>query len=60
MALAVMMSIAVLTSGCVTRAEYCDVAGLVRPSVNDVLTDGTKRALLAELEKQEKLCGAKP
>lgn len=46
--------------GCVTAGSYCDVARPVRPSVEASLTDGTKRQILAENTKLEKLCGVKP
>lgn len=47
-------------SGCVTAGSYCDVARPVRPSVEDKMTEGTKRQILAENEKLVKLCGVKP
>lgn len=47
-------------SGCVTAGSYCDVARPVRPSVEDKMTEGTKRQILAENSKLEKLCGVKP
>ena len=47
-------------SGCVTAGSYCDVARPVRPSVEDKMTEGTKRQILAENEKLAKLCGVKP
>ncbi len=40
--------------------SYCDVARPIRPSVEDSLTDGTKRQILAENTKLEKLCGVRP
>ncbi|WP_162931682.1 hypothetical protein [Mesorhizobium sp. DCY119] len=40
--------------------NYCDVAKAVRPSVEDQLTAGTARQILAENEKLAKLCGVKP
>lgn len=46
--------------GCATAGSYCDVARPVRPSVEDSLTDGTKRQILAENTKLEKLCGVRP
>lgn len=54
------MLIALSVSGCVTAGSYCDVARAVRPSVEDKMTEGTKRQILAENEKLEKLCGVKP
>lgn len=50
----------VLASGCVTSANYCDVARSIRPSVEDKLTAETKRQLLTENEKLAELCGVKP
>lgn len=50
----------VFASGCVTSGNYCDVARPVRPSVEDVLTEGTARQILAENEKLAKLCGVQP
>ena len=47
-------------SGCATAGSYCDVARPVRPSVEDKMTEGTKRQILAENEKLVKLCGVKP
>jgi hypothetical protein len=47
-------------SGCVTAGSYCDIARAVRPSVEDKMTEGTKRQILAENSKLEKLCGVKP
>ena len=46
-------------SGCVT-GNYCDVARPVRPSVEDQMSEGTKRQILVENEKIAKLCGVKP
>lgn len=54
------MLIALSVSGCVTAGSYCDVARPVRPSVEDKMTEGTKRQILAENEKLAKLCGVKP
>lgn len=51
----------VLASGCATTGgNYCDVARAIRPSVEDKLTDETKRQLLRENEKLAKICGVKP
>ncbi|MDI7923418.1 hypothetical protein [Ferirhizobium litorale] len=47
-------------SGCAMHGSYCDVARPVRPSVSDSLSDETKRQILAENTKIEKLCGVKP
>jgi hypothetical protein len=44
----------------VTQGNYCDIARAVRPSVEDKMTEGTKRQILAENSKLEKLCGVKP
>lgn len=51
-----------LIAGCATTSggDYCDIARAVRPHKSDVLTDETKRALLTELRKLEKLCGVRP
>lgn len=46
--------------GCVTASSYCDVARPIRPIVEDSLTDGTKRQILAENTKLEELCGVWP
>jgi hypothetical protein len=51
--------IVVSLSGCVT-GSYCDVARPIRPSVEDQMSEGTKRQILAENEKMQKLCGVKP
>jgi len=58
--LAAMMLTLLCLGGCVTAGSYCDVARPIRPSVKDSLTDGTKRQILAENTKLEKLCGVKP
>ena len=50
----------VCLSGCVTGGSYCEIAKPVRPSVEDVMTEGTKRQILAENEKLAELCGVKP
>ncbi|MDR7222772.1 hypothetical protein J2X13_003193 [Aminobacter aminovorans] len=50
----------VFASGCVSSGNYCDVARPVRPSVDDRLTEGTARKILAENEKVPKLCGVRP
>lgn len=47
-------------SGCVTAGSYCDIARAVRPSVEDKMTEGTKRQILAENSKLEKICGVRP
>jgi len=53
---AVMLTLLCL-GGCVTAGSHCDVARPVPPSFEDSLTDGTKRQILAENAKLEKLCG---
>jgi hypothetical protein len=56
-----LLLISVSASGCVTASgNYCDVARAIRPSVMDNMTAETKRQILAENEKMEKLCGVKP
>lgn len=61
MALATMLCLTSLASGCVTvGSNYCDVARAVRPSVADQLTPETQRQILRENQKLAKLCGVKP
>lgn len=57
MTLALMLALA---SGCATSGSYCDIARPVRPSVDDNMTPETKRQILTENQKLEKLCGVKP
>ena len=38
----------------------CDWAEAIRPSVNDILTEGTKKKILAFNEAGVKNCGWKP
>lgn len=45
-----------LAGGCVT-ADPCSWARPIRPSVADVLTDGTVRQILAHNETGAKVCG---
>ena len=45
-------------SGCATSGTYCDVARAIYASHDD--TSETKRQILAENEKIEKLCGMQP
>ncbi|GLU29451.1 hypothetical protein Brsp01_46840 [Brucella sp. NBRC 12950] len=47
-----------LLSGCATSGNYCDVARAIYASHDD--TSETKRQILAENEKMEKLCGVRP
>ena len=50
-----------LIAGCATTSgDYCDIARAVRPHKADVLSEATKRDMLAELKKLEKLCGVRP
>jgi hypothetical protein len=44
----------------VTAGNYCDVARAIRPSVEDKMTELTKRQILTENEKLAKLCGVRP
>lgn len=55
-------SISVFASGCVTTkgGNYCDIARAVRPHKEDVLSEATKRGMLAELKKLERFCGVRP
>lgn len=52
-----MMFAPVLLAGCVTKAEYCDVAGQIKTSRHDVLTDETARQIDKEQTKFEEFCG---
>jgi hypothetical protein len=49
-------------SGCVTSSSggFCDTARAIRPSQADVLTDGTKRQIVAHNEFGQKMCRWKP
>jgi hypothetical protein len=60
--LALLMSMLASLSGCATSrpaGDFCDVASPIRPSRQDVLTDGTKVQLLKYLEYGAKACGWK-
>ncbi|RAK26397.1 hypothetical protein C7374_11483 [Falsochrobactrum ovis] len=46
--------------GCVTSGSYCDVARPILPSMEDSMTQETKRQIVSENTKLEKLCGVKP
>ncbi len=57
--------IAALTAGCATTAPLhlrgdCDWAEPIRPSREDVLTDGTLAQIVAHNEIGERLCGWRP
>jgi len=56
--------IAVLTAGCATAPlllrNDCDWAEPIRPSRDDVLTDGTLEQIVAHNEIGERLCGWRP
>lgn len=60
--LGLLISTAVTVSGCATTSggSYCDIARAIRPSVEDVMTDETKRQIVAENEKLAALCGVRP
>lgn len=48
-----------MLSGCATKvANYCDVAGEIKLSRDDVITDGTARIIDKEQEKYAKFCGS--
>lgn len=48
----------VLLAGCATsKAEYCDVAGEIKLSRHDVLTDESARQIDREQEKFSQFCG---
>ena len=53
-------SMMLLASGCATSGSYCDIAKPVRPSVEDSLSNDTKRQILVENQKLQKICGVKP
>lgn len=48
-----------LTVGCATvpSGDFCSVASPIRPSVKDVLTDGTAAQILTHDKTGAKLCG---
>lgn len=54
--------IMVSLAGCATvpSGDFCDVASVIRPSVQDQMTDGTKRQLLAHNEYGARVCAWKP
>lgn len=60
--LGLLISTAVTVSGCATTSggSYCDIARAIRPSVQDVMTEDTKRQIVAENEKLASLCGVRP
>lgn len=62
--LTALISIAVLTAGCATDLrplrDDCDWAEPIRPSREDVLTDGTLAQIVAHNEVGERICGWKP
>lgn len=59
--LAVTILILSFASGCVTnKGNYCDIAKAIRPSVLDNLTEDTKRQIVRENKKLEKLCKVRP
>lgn len=63
--LLVLISTAALTAGCVTTAPRpirsdCDWAEPIRPSREDVLTDGTLAQIVAHNEVGERICGWRP
>lgn len=57
--LAALISLALL--GCqTTSGNFCDVASPIRPSVQDGMTDGTKRQVIAHNVYGERSCGWRP
>lgn len=49
-----------LMAGCATASgDFCGVASPIRPSVRDVLTDGTASQILAHDKVGARLCGWK-
>ncbi|QDZ10500.1 hypothetical protein FPZ08_06905 [Devosia ginsengisoli] len=58
--LAAMMLMSVLLAGCATTSgDFCDVASPIRPSVQDQVTDGTKRQIVAHNDYGSRACGWK-
>lgn len=53
--LILMMCVVVSTAGCATTSR-CDWGKPIRPSVDDVLTDGTAAQILTHNETGAKLC----
>lgn len=53
-----LIAAASLTAGCVTGND-CEWAEPIRPSVADVLTDGTVEQILSHNVKGERFCGWK-
>ncbi|WPE19976.1 hypothetical protein [Shinella zoogloeoides] len=47
-------------SGCATGGSYCELARVIRPSVNDRMTPETEKQILTENEKLAAICGVKP
>lgn len=54
-----MMCASALLAGCGTKGTYCDVAGEIKLSRNDVLTDESARIIDREQEKFAQFCGGK-
>lgn len=49
-----------LMAGCATTSgDFCDVASAIRPSVHDVLTDGTTEQILKHNRYGARACGWK-
>ncbi len=46
-------------AGCGTAGNFCDVAAPILPSVEDRLTEGTKRQILKHDSYGEQACGWK-
>lgn len=49
--------LALFLAACATTGNFCDVAGPIRPSALDQMTDGTKRQILAHNEFGAHSCG---
>lgn len=47
-------------AGCATSGSYCEIARVIRPSVDENLSLETKRQILTENEKIAALCGVTP
>ncbi|KFC62793.1 hypothetical protein FF80_03360 [Devosia sp. LC5] len=52
------MLTATILAGCgTTSGNFCDVASAIRPSVQDDMTDGTKRQIVSHNNYGEAACG---
>lgn len=58
--LATMTCVVLLVAGCETRSNSCDWAAPLRPSTQDVLTQGTVEQIVLHNTLGERLCGWRP